>query len=232
MAHQNSNEHQESMYSRYDDWDNLEEQEYTKYTLDLGEEAEGGSGAVSPIVMVPPRRPASLPTASRTPDALKSKSDPTANDCGICFEYAVAPIRTRCCEHLFCAEHITAWLHGPASDGRCPSCRTLNLNTRESPPASSPPSPTSIPSHFDSASDSETASASELATSEEEDDTDYSFAALQSARALQSRRHAAHPLSSVLGVRGALGRLARAGLCILVVAVLAARGTRRWDVTA
>lgn len=61
---------------------------------------------------------------------------------------------------------------------------------------------------------------------EEEDATDYSFAALAQARALQSRRHAPHELSSLLGVRGALVSLARILIGLLFVGVLAASG--RW----
>ncbi|KAJ6502941.1 hypothetical protein C8R47DRAFT_219630 [Mycena vitilis] len=46
------------------------------------------------------------------------------------FELAVSPTRTRCCAHLFCAEHIAAWLTGPAADGLCPTCRApLSLDS-------------------------------------------------------------------------------------------------------
>ncbi|KAK7047815.1 hypothetical protein VNI00_006143 [Paramarasmius palmivorus] len=38
------------------------------------------------------------------------------------FEVAVSPARTLCCGRLYCYEHIYDWLHGPSSDGRCPSC--------------------------------------------------------------------------------------------------------------
>ncbi|KAJ7501103.1 hypothetical protein B0H11DRAFT_754485 [Mycena galericulata] len=62
--------------------------------------------------------------------------------------------------------------------------------------------------------------------SEEEDATDFSFPALARARALQSRRHAPHPLSSVLGLRGGLVSLARVAVGVAVVAVLA--GSGRW----
>ncbi|KAJ7088765.1 hypothetical protein B0H15DRAFT_949398 [Mycena belliarum] len=70
--------------------------------------------------------------------------------------------------------------------------------------------------------------ASSSSESEEEDATDYSFAALAHARALQRRRHAAHPLSSVLGVRGALLPVARVLGCVVVVAVLAGSGRWTW----
>ncbi|KAF8625948.1 hypothetical protein AX17_006674 [Amanita inopinata Kibby_2008] len=43
-------------------------------------------------------------------------------DCGICFEQAVSPRRTLCCESLFCLEHITEWLSAGTSTGLCPSC--------------------------------------------------------------------------------------------------------------
>ncbi|KAF9068622.1 hypothetical protein BDP27DRAFT_1327015 [Rhodocollybia butyracea] len=45
-------------------------------------------------------------------------------DCGICFEVARTGCRTPCCRSLFCLEHITDWLNGPSSDGKCPSCKT------------------------------------------------------------------------------------------------------------
>ncbi|KAL0961163.1 hypothetical protein HGRIS_006135 [Hohenbuehelia grisea] len=53
-------------------------------------------------------------------------------DCGICFEIAVVPCRTQCCGKLFCLEHLSEWLHGSSSDGRCPSCKrrcALGINT-------------------------------------------------------------------------------------------------------
>ncbi|KAF9458824.1 hypothetical protein BDZ94DRAFT_1269753 [Collybia nuda] len=50
------------------------------------------------------------------------KKEVVDRDCGICFEIAVSPSRTLCCGKLFCLEHITDWLHGSSSDGRCPSC--------------------------------------------------------------------------------------------------------------
>ncbi|KAJ7885815.1 hypothetical protein B0H13DRAFT_2666806, partial [Mycena leptocephala] len=168
------------------------------------------------------------------------------SDCGICFEHAVSPVRTSCCAHIFCAEHIAAWLHGPASDGRCPACRARatplpspslsdsNSNFKASPslgstspsdPKASPPSPGSTSSPSISNSTSECNSPIDA---ESEDHTDYSFPALQHARLLQTRRHTPHPLSSVLGLRGAALSLARALGCVVVVAVLAGGG--RWGV--
>ncbi|KAF9266616.1 hypothetical protein L218DRAFT_79010 [Marasmius fiardii PR-910] len=45
-------------------------------------------------------------------------------DCGICcsFEVAVSPCRILCCGKLFCFEHLSEWLCGADSEGRCPSC--------------------------------------------------------------------------------------------------------------
>ncbi|KAJ7242175.1 hypothetical protein B0H12DRAFT_1132829 [Mycena haematopus] len=162
---------------------------------------------------------------------------------------AVSPVRTLCCSHLFCADHIMAWLHGPASDGLCPSCGTRGLDvsllalghpslTRPVPPAPPPtprsPSPvlsptTSIAPYASYPSTPAVLSRHDPATSsseEEEDATDYSLPALVYARALQTRRHTPHPFSSVVGVRGALERVGRIAVWLGLVAVLASRG--RW----
>ncbi|KAJ6451165.1 hypothetical protein C8R45DRAFT_946379 [Mycena sanguinolenta] len=74
--------------------------------------------------------------------------------------------------------------------------------------------PPRIPDPASSASSSE----------EEEDATDYSLPVLVYARALQTRRHMLHSFSSVVGVRGAIGRVARIMLWLGLVAVLASRG--------
>ncbi|KAJ6480589.1 hypothetical protein C8R47DRAFT_1136246 [Mycena vitilis] len=126
-------------------------------------------------------------------------------DCGICFERALAPLRTPCCAQIFCTEHISTWINGPISNGLCPVCRA---------PVYLPPPPLSF--------------SSSQSDSEGEDSTDYSFPALQHARLMQTRRHSPHPLSSVLGLRGALMSLVRALGCVAVVAVLAGGG--RWGV--
>ncbi|KAF8186099.1 hypothetical protein K438DRAFT_1038905 [Mycena galopus ATCC 62051] len=210
------------------------------YKVDLGSGA-AQSACPSPGPQ-PLKRPTSRRPATRRPQ--KAQKEPE-RDCGICFELAVAPVRTLCCAHLFCADHIMAWLHGPASDGLCPSCGAPDLDilplghpslTHRIPPAppSTPRSPSpdlsptisaapyaSYPStpaivHQDPSSSSE----------EEEDSTDYSLPALVYARALQTRRHMPHPFSSVLGVRGALGRVGRIAVWLVLVAVLAGRG--RW----
>ncbi|KAJ7445055.1 hypothetical protein FB451DRAFT_1376245 [Mycena latifolia] len=58
-----------------------------------------------------------------------------------------------------------------------------------------------------------------LSESEEySEDVPVSLPALVHARALQTRRRAPHPVSSVLGVRGALKSVARIGLCLVAVA--------------
>ncbi|KAJ7348447.1 hypothetical protein DFH08DRAFT_865999 [Mycena albidolilacea] len=223
------------------------------YMLDLG---SGAAQSVCPspqpmqIRRPTPRRPATS-SARRAPQKEKEPE----RDCGICFELAVTPVRTLCCAHLFCAEHIVAWLHGPASDGRCPSCSAPGLDilalghpgqAHLVPPAPPPTrSPSPLPSHISTSSapyaaypstpavlppspsslcpaDLSSSSSSE----EEEDATDYSLPALVHARAMQTRRHTPHPFSSVLGLRGALGRVGRIVVWLVLVAVLAGRG--RW----
>lgn len=47
----------------------------------------------------------------------------TRDDCGICFESAILPIRVKCCLQLFCFAHLSDWLGSEQSDGLCPSCR-------------------------------------------------------------------------------------------------------------
>ncbi|KAH9991304.1 hypothetical protein BJV77DRAFT_551054 [Russula vinacea] len=50
--------------------------------------------------------------------------------CGICFESAVKPNKSRCCGQLFCFQHLSDWLSASCSDGRCPTCRVpLSLET-------------------------------------------------------------------------------------------------------
>ncbi|KAE9389804.1 hypothetical protein BT96DRAFT_1002902 [Gymnopus androsaceus JB14] len=41
-------------------------------------------------------------------------------DCGICFDLAVRPSRTKCCRNIFCEDHLSDWLSG--SSNLCPSC--------------------------------------------------------------------------------------------------------------
>ncbi|KAF8476657.1 hypothetical protein DFH94DRAFT_101842 [Russula ochroleuca] len=50
--------------------------------------------------------------------------------CGICFESAVKPNKSRCCGQLFCFQHLSDWLSATSSDGRCPTCRVpLSIET-------------------------------------------------------------------------------------------------------
>ncbi|KAJ7731819.1 hypothetical protein DFH07DRAFT_1065671 [Mycena maculata] len=226
-----------------------------EYVLDLG------SGATESACPTPTPSHIKRPIASKTFRPSRSAASvqkEAERDCGICFERAVAPVRTPCCSHLFCAEHIAAWLDGPAADGLCPTCRApcaglLALGhaaliplVPPPPPPSRSPSPAPEPylpfasdCSSDDPSDAESggsyasypstpASLSPAVSdaSEEEDATDYSLPALVRARALQTRRHAPHPFTSVVGLRGALGSVARVAGWLLIVAVLAGRG--RW----
>ncbi|KAJ7443643.1 hypothetical protein B0H11DRAFT_2291498 [Mycena galericulata] len=261
----------------YDDADDVE------YILDLGAgAAESACPTPTPSVL---RRPVPY-RAFRPPrsgSTRKTTEREAERECGICFELAVSPVRTRCCLHLFCGEHIAQWLDGPSADGCCPSCRAPSVAAgllalghpaalkahlvSRTPPPSRAPSPTpldftlvssklSSTSHaaypltpallplphppssasFSSpatsslcASSSTSPSSSPPSSEEEEGSTDYSLPALVRARALQTRRHAPHPLTSVLGVRGALARVMRVGGWVLVVAVLAVRWGRMWE---
>ncbi|KAJ7673950.1 hypothetical protein DFH06DRAFT_751803 [Mycena polygramma] len=107
-----------------------EDGKYYNYTLDLG------SGALESGYATPLPRPIASrpfrPRIARGAGAKKQRQRETEaeRECGICFELAVSPIRTLCCAHLFCAEHIAAWLTGPASDGRCPTCRAPLSSSR------------------------------------------------------------------------------------------------------
>ncbi|KAJ7110537.1 hypothetical protein C8R44DRAFT_985739 [Mycena epipterygia] len=73
------------------------------------------------------KRPRLSPSPSamnlRRRSARQQMESESERDCGICFEPATSPVRTLCCAHLFCAEHIAQWLLVPAADGRCPACR-------------------------------------------------------------------------------------------------------------
>ncbi|KAJ7931009.1 hypothetical protein B0H13DRAFT_868963 [Mycena leptocephala] len=189
-----------------------------------------------------------IPHRPHRPIRRSSNSHKEAErDCGICFEVAVSPVRTLCCAHIFCAEHIASWLHGPVSDGLCPTCcvptdattlLTLGHPTFLHPvPRAPPPSRAPSPSSNDSTSPTRpyasypstpAAFPKTDLSSEEEDATDFSLPALVHARALQTRRHAPHTFSSVLGVRGALVSVARVTGWLVIVALLAGRGSERW----
>ncbi|KAJ6492082.1 hypothetical protein C8R45DRAFT_1212922 [Mycena sanguinolenta] len=66
-----------------------------------------------------------------------------ANDCGICEEVAVEPVKTQCCGALFCRQHIDEWIYAPTADGRCPACKAPCVL-----PPSRPLSPASSPSQY------------------------------------------------------------------------------------
>ncbi|KAJ7445052.1 hypothetical protein FB451DRAFT_69371 [Mycena latifolia] len=150
---------------------------------------------------------------------------------------------------LFCSEEMAAWAHDPSSDGVSTEWRTAayekDLGLLElahpdflplvpSTPSlsgSCPPSPTpSLSSCSESGSDCSSASTpsytsypSLMSLSESEDDAEdvpVSLPALVHVRALQTRRRAPHPVSSVLGARGALESVARIGLCLVAAAVV------------
>ncbi|XP_006463279.1 hypothetical protein AGABI2DRAFT_120099 [Agaricus bisporus var. bisporus H97] len=87
-----------------------------EYSLNLGAESPMSSEDDA-MPSLPPQR-----KFTRRPRPAPRKKEAVDRDCGICFEYAVQPARTLCCGNFFCTEHITDWLSGPSSDGRCPSC--------------------------------------------------------------------------------------------------------------
>ncbi|KAJ3564535.1 hypothetical protein NP233_g8235 [Leucocoprinus birnbaumii] len=96
--------------------------EHPEYILNLG--AESPASVLSPDdrIPTPPPRVFRRSRSNSNGKAPKKPREALDRDCGICFEYAVHPSRTLCCGMIFCFEHITDWLHGPSSDGRCPSC--------------------------------------------------------------------------------------------------------------
>jgi len=91
-------------------------------------------------------------TASRPPSWNGKKGITTGRGmrdvCGICFESAVKPNKSRCCGQLFCFQHLSDWLSASCSDGRCPTCRVpLSLETDTislHPPAKPKPSAVSF----------------------------------------------------------------------------------------
>ncbi|KAJ7617236.1 hypothetical protein FB45DRAFT_933704 [Roridomyces roridus] len=205
-----------------------DEDEYMQFSLNLG--AENDSDVAS-MCSTPPRLRLDVDAVQRQ----RKQEKKVSGDCGICFEYATSPVQAECCAQIFCAEHLSRWLQGPASDGLCPACRT---------PSSAVPrsvtSPTEIVSPLSAISplSSITASSSTSAqtilsasswrsthTQAEESKTDCSFPALTQARIVQSRRHTVHSVGRV-GLQGALSSLMRVFLGVLFVTILAARG--RW----
>ncbi|KAJ7247402.1 hypothetical protein B0H12DRAFT_743011 [Mycena haematopus] len=152
-----------------------EHQSVERYLVDLGSGATQ-SACPTPPLQVRPHRPFRPVRQAAKSSNSGPRQKEAERECGICFELAVSPVRTRCCAHLFCAEHIAAWLHGPASDGRCPACRAP---VRDADPSLSA-STSTVP----------------------------------------------HPFSSVVGLRAALGRVARVAVWVVLAGVLAGRG--RW----
>ncbi|KAF8209037.1 hypothetical protein K438DRAFT_2012374 [Mycena galopus ATCC 62051] len=232
----------ENSYTAYD-------QKEEDFVVDLGSgDAESPCPTPPLQIQIPlrrpiPCRPYRAAQSQKRKSNLRERNSEEERECGICFQPAVSPVHTLCCAHPFCAEHIAAWLTGPASDGRCPACRALvSLSLSASlllsigdNPRALPPSRCATPSPT-SASDSDytvspspssygsTSSESDYTQDESEDATDYSLPALLHARALQTRRHVPHPFSSVLGARAALSRIVRLAGWVLVVGLLAARG--------
>ncbi|KAJ3910877.1 hypothetical protein F5877DRAFT_86843 [Lentinula edodes] len=66
-----------------------------------------------------PKNEAKLRIQTRTSSSLSSRFN-FDRDCGICFDPAVRPSRTRCCGKVFCEEYLQDWLNG--SLNRCPAC--------------------------------------------------------------------------------------------------------------
>ncbi|KAJ7609837.1 hypothetical protein FB45DRAFT_339795 [Roridomyces roridus] len=236
-----------------------------EYFFDLGSGATQ-SGYQTPIPVGPretwnPRRSEGTKrTTSTSRTRTRTTRGKTAErECGICFELAVSPVRTLCCAHIFCVEHILSWLEGPAADGHCPSCGSPSAATGmdllalghpaflrpvpRTPPLSRSCSPcfpdkhavyasypsVPIPSLPSPSLSCDSSSSSDQVLSEDEEHTDFSLPALVRARALQTRRHVAHPLGSLLGLRGMLICVSRAALLVLVLGMLAGNGRWRED---
>ncbi|KAJ4495921.1 hypothetical protein C8J55DRAFT_495267 [Lentinula edodes] len=67
-----------------------------------------------------PKNKAKLRIRTRTSSSSLSSRFNFDRDCGICFDPAVRPSRTKCCGKVFCEEHLHDWLNG--SSNRCPAC--------------------------------------------------------------------------------------------------------------
>ncbi|KAJ7133149.1 hypothetical protein C8R44DRAFT_730344 [Mycena epipterygia] len=94
-----------------------------EYTLDLSSGlAESACPTPTPSLIKRRSHPPS-PSTSNLRRRSTQRDREAERDCGICFEPASSPVRTLCCAHLFCAEHIAQWLLGPDADARCPACR-------------------------------------------------------------------------------------------------------------
>ncbi|KAJ6550188.1 hypothetical protein B0H19DRAFT_1160579 [Mycena capillaripes] len=105
-----------------------------EYTVDLGTE---GVDSTPPLDGAAPARTRSWrPTGQEREQKARSTAyDAAGNlkvavrsrraaerDCGICAQVAVEPVRTQCCDALFCKDHIDQWLRSPAATGLCPAC--------------------------------------------------------------------------------------------------------------
>ncbi|KAF9442301.1 hypothetical protein P691DRAFT_765356 [Macrolepiota fuliginosa MF-IS2] len=106
----------ERWLDRLYDTDSIDE--HLEYSLNLGAESPASTLLIDDEVSSLPLRIIKCKSVTKA----RCTRDTIDRDCGICFEDAVHPSRTLCCGGIFCSEHITDWLHGPSSDGRCPSC--------------------------------------------------------------------------------------------------------------
>ncbi|KAF9077298.1 hypothetical protein BDP27DRAFT_1413723 [Rhodocollybia butyracea] len=99
----------------------------------ISEEHDGSDGGViskaDPAVqdlksLVPSKWSGSDPAFNARKVKLRIRTKNTLFDCdrtcGICFDLAVRPSRTRCCGIIFCEDHLNDWLKG--STNRCPAC--------------------------------------------------------------------------------------------------------------
>ncbi|KAK7030209.1 hypothetical protein R3P38DRAFT_3189171 [Favolaschia claudopus] len=131
--------------------------------IDLGSDALE-SACPTPLRTPSPQPSLPRPIARRTWSDDFTPPDPTSKEqdqqkqressdadnemrCGICFEHATLPTHTPCCSQLFCADHISAWLHAPSSEGLCPVCRSHALS-RETGGVLRPEIPSSQPVEF------------------------------------------------------------------------------------
>ncbi|KAH7867627.1 uncharacterized protein C8R40DRAFT_1075462 [Lentinula edodes] len=78
-----------------------------------------------------PKNKAKLRIRTRTSSSSLSSRFNFDRDCGICFDPAVRPSRTKCCGKVFCEEHLHDWLHG--SSNRCPAYRPPETSSGPSP---------------------------------------------------------------------------------------------------
>ncbi|KAF8644366.1 hypothetical protein AX16_005929 [Volvariella volvacea WC 439] len=134
---------QDDIPDRFSDDDSIDET--PEYDLNLGAESPmddepfGRSYACpSPHpwaklgAVAQPRQSTWTSSLSGQRKSLGARRTVADRDCGICFEVAVSPTRVLCCGKLFCGEHISDWLSGSASNGRCPCCEapcSLERNT-------------------------------------------------------------------------------------------------------